>query len=432
MMQPLQSQSETCVEAAIRFLDRLFERMPPKEVSFRLWDGTSWPDETSRAATIQLKHPGALRSMFGAGTEMALAESFLSDDFDIAGDLEAACGLADLLERRTGGWRAMLADYQHLRLLPENHASRRGLRTFSVDAGPRHSLERDRAAVGFHYDVSYEFYRLWLDREMLYSCAYFTTPGDNLDRAQEAKLRLLCAKLRLQPGQRLLDIGCGWGGLAIHAAREHGVEVTGVTLSSRQAEMAAERAEKAGLAGVVRIELRDYRELPGLESYDAIVSVGMSEHVGEGLLPSYFRTVTALLKPGGVFLNHAIGEGPRPRRHHGPSFIDKHVFPDSHIPPIAAVLQAAESAGLEVRDVENLREHYALTLRHWVRRLEASHEAAMAYVDEPTYRVWRLYMAGSARGFDRGNLAVYQVLSSKLDGAGRAHLPLTRDWCRTR
>jgi cyclopropane-fatty-acyl-phospholipid synthase len=416
------------IAAARAFLDHLLSPSPSLDVGFRLWDGSRWPDDAPRAATIVLPHPGALRRMFRPGTEIGVAEAYLAGDFDVEGDMETACGLADRLEQRAPGWRAALATYRRFRHLPAGAGVSSGRRAFLASGEP-HSLARDRAAISFHYDLPAEFYRLWLDPEMLYSCAYFETPETTLDAAQQAKLRHLCRKLRLRPGQRLLDIGCGWGALARHAAREHGVEVTGITLSTRQAEVARTRVRAAGLDGRVNIEQRDYRELREPEGYDAVVSVGMSEHVGTGRLPGYFRTVSDLLKPGGVFLNHAIGEGARPRRHRGPSFIDRHVFPDSDIPPVRVVTAAAEGAGFEVRDVENLREHYALTLRHWVRRLEAGHDAALAHVAEPVYRVWRLYMAGSARGFARGNLAIYQVLLAKLDSAGRAPVPLTRaDW----
>lgn len=420
---------QTEIGPAQGFLDHLFDSVPPHDITFRLCDGTFWPDPTARSATIVLNHPGALRSMFGPGTEIGLAEAYLAGDFDIEGDIETACGLAGRLENRPGGWRNALDDYLSYLRLPDSPEDRSGLRIFVHHHGQRHSLERDRAAVSFHYDLSNDFYGLWLDRDLLYSCAYFATPETDLETAQQAKLRYLCRKLRLQRGQRLLDLGCGWGGLAIHAAREHGVEVTGVTLSARQAELAARRARAAGVGDRVRIELRDYRELREPEAYDAIVSVGMAEHAGVGQLPGYFQCVVRLLRPGGVMLNHAIGEGVRPRRYHGPSFIDKYIFPDGHIPPIPEVLAAAEPAGFEVRDVENLREHYTLTLRQWVRRLEANHTAALAEVEESTYRAWRLYLAGSAYGFNHGHLAVYQVLLAKPDAAGRAHLPLTRrDW----
>jgi cyclopropane-fatty-acyl-phospholipid synthase len=416
------------IEASTRFLDDLIGRGSLHRVGFRLWEGTPWPDARARESTLVLRHPGSLRAMFGGGTEKALAEAYLRDDFDIEGNIESAFELADLLhERGRDGARSALRHVSNLWRLPSAQVDDAGF--WSMRRGARHSRESDRRAVSFHYDVSNDFYRLWLDRAMVYSCAYFERPDLDLDGAQQAKLRHLCRKLRLQPGQRLLDIGCGWGGLAIYAARHHGVRVTGVTLSQAQAELASARVHEAGLADVVTIELKDYRELGSDQTFDAIVSVGMSEHVGAKMLGGYFQRAWDRLKPGGVFLNHAIGEGVRPRPHRGPSFIQAYVFPDSDIPPIRTVTAAAELAGFEIRDVENLREHYALTLRAWVRRLESAHAEARAFVDEKTFRVWRLYMAGSAHGFARGQLAIYQVLLAKLDPAGDAHLPLTRrDW----
>lgn len=419
------------IEASRRFLADLFGHRTLTRTGFRLWDGTSWPDEAPREATLVLKHPGALRAMFGAGTEKALAEAFLRDDFEIEGNIEHAFELATALnERGEDGWLAAVRTLRDLWRLPAPPRASSGSRSRpDHGAPPRHSLASDRRAVSFHYDVSNDFYRLWLDREMVYSCAYFERPELTIDEAQQAKMAHLCRKLRLRAGQRLLDIGCGWGGLARFAARHYGVQVTGVTLSARQAELATARVRAEGLTNAVAIELKDYRELRGAASFDAIVSVGMSEHVGRDQLSRYFRHAAELLRPGGVFLNHAIGEGVRPRARVGPSFIDEYVFPDSDIPPIPLVLSAAESAGFEVRDVENLREHYALTLRQWVRRLEAEHVRALAYVDEPTYRVWRLYLAGSAYGFARGQLAVYQALLAKPESSGECGLPLTRrDW----
>jgi cyclopropane-fatty-acyl-phospholipid synthase len=411
-------------------LARLFPKAASGNVSFKLWDGTMWPDERPRFAMVELKHPDAIHSMFANGTEMGLAEAYLRDDFDVHGDLEAACELADAVTEVLGGapllavktafrMRARSAKLELIRLW--SRARRWPFR--------KHSLARDRWAIGFHYDLSNEFYRLWLDPSMIYSCAYFRTVEDDLASAQTAKLRHLCRKLRLQSGQRLLDIGCGWGGLAIFAAKQYGTRVTGITLSKEQASFASRAAADAEIADDVDIQVRDYRELPESECYDAIVSVGMAEHVGAGHLSEYFRKAFRLLKPGGVFLNHAIGDGVRARKTHGRSFIQEYVFPDSDIPRLPFVLAAAESAGFEVRDVENLREHYLHTLRRWVHRLEATHDAALEFVNEPTYRVWRLYMAGSARGFAQGRLAVYQTLLAKPDKFGGVSLPLTRgDW----
>ena len=418
-------------EATVSLLDRLLAHKPLENVSIRLWDGTLWPDDRPRAATVVLNHPGSLRRMLAPGHAKGLGEAFVRGDFEVEGDIEQTVELALALEHRPSGWLEALTNYYRLHQLPavplplteEKRGADRG-------HGVLHSPGRDRAAVKFHYDVSNDFYGLWLDPEMAYSCAYFVTPETPLAEAQLAKFRLLCRKLRLRPGQRLLDIGCGWGGLACHAARTCGVEVTGITLSLPQAKAAAARAREAQLDQRVRIELRDYREVrkPG-DGFDAIVSVGMAEHVGRDRLAEYFKTVHGLLKPGGVFLNHAIGEGRQANRFRGPSFVDVHVFPDSDIPPIPLVLRAAETAGFEVRDVENLREHYMLTLRHWVHRLEGAHEKARELVSEETYRVWRLYMAAAAHGFAHGDLAVYQTLLAKAGPDGDASLPLTRrDW----
>ncbi len=417
-------------EATVRLLGELFAHAAPRSVSFRLWDGTTWPDEEPRAATIVLKHPGAVREMFASGTEKGLAEAYLHDDFDVEGEIETACELAEALaEGGSGGWLTMAKRIFHLRRRSAPVVPGRAWTAIGKSSDRPHTKARDREAVTFHYDVSNEFFRLWLDSRMLYSCGYFERATDDLETAQAAKLRHICRKLRLKPHDRLLDIGCGWGGLAIHAAQSACAEVTGITLSQQQASLASTLVANAGLTADIAIELKDYRDLEGAARYDAIVSVGMAEHVGAENLPAYFKQAFALLKPGGVFLNHAIGDGIRARSSRAPSFIQEYVFPDSDLPPIPRVLAAAESAGFEVRDVENLREHYTLTLRHWVRRLEGAHEAALQFVNEPTYRIWRLYMAGSARSFDCGRLAVYQTLLVKPDEKGRAQLPLTRrDW----
>jgi cyclopropane-fatty-acyl-phospholipid synthase len=418
---------DSTVEATLAFLDKLFAHHPLEQVSLRLWDGTTWPDESPRAATVVLNHPGSLRAMLADGTAKGLGEAFVRGDFEVEGDMERAVDLAVALERRPAGWFDSLTNFYHLHrlpVLPEASLDGAGARR-----GARHTLNRDRRAISFHYDVSNEFYQLWLDREMVYSCAYFEAPNVSLETAQADKFRHICRKLRLQPGQRLLDIGCGWGGLARFAARNHGVEVLGVTLSERQAELGRRRIRESGLEGRVRIELRDYREVNAPGEFDAAVSIGMAEHVGRENLPAYFSAVNSLLKPGGVFLNHAIGEGRKANRFEGPSFVDAYVFPDADIPPLPPVLAAAEGAGWEIRDVENLREHYALTLRHWVRRLEACRDRAVAEVGESSYRVWRLYMAASAHGFHHGDLAIYQTLLAKPDADGNAGLPLTRrDW----
>jgi cyclopropane-fatty-acyl-phospholipid synthase len=254
-----------------------------------------------------------------------------------------------------------------------------------------------------------------------------------LDVAQEQKLDLICRKLRLKPGQRLLDIGCGWGGLVMFAAQRYGVDAAGITLSQPQADLANERIAAAGLSDHCHVEMRDYREMNDSNGYDVLVSVGMFEHVGPALLPSYFAQAWKLLKPGSVFLNHGIASRASNPEVRGPTFINTYVFPDGELVPINVTLNAAEESGFEVRDVESPREHYALTLRNWVCRLEVHHEEALKYVDEPTYRVWRLFMSGSAYGFTAGSLNLYQALLVKPGDGGQSGLPLRReDWYTSR
>jgi cyclopropane-fatty-acyl-phospholipid synthase len=294
--------------------------------------------------------------------------------------------------------------------------------------GRVHSRERDRQAIAHHYDVSNDFYALFLDARMVYSCGYFPNGDETLDRAQEAKLDLICRKLRLQPGERFLDIGCGWGALAIHAAERFGVTSTGVTLSQKQLDLARQRARDAGLEERVRFELRDYRDVAG--QFDKIASIGMAEHVGRETLPTYFRTAYEHLAPGGLMLNHAIHRGPIRSEVDGRvvsgEFMRRYVFPDGEILPLWQSLEAAESAGFEVRDVEDLREHYAQTLRAWVRNLEARWDDAVRVAGPERARLWRVYMAGSAHRFAAGHLAIHQALHAKPDVRGRAHVPRTR------
>jgi cyclopropane-fatty-acyl-phospholipid synthase len=264
---------------------------------------------------------------------------------------------------------------------------------------------------------------------MVYTCAYFATPDDSIDAAQEQKLDHVCRKLRLRPGDRLLDMGCGWGALALHAARNYGANVLGVTLSQPQVELANQRIRQAGLGDRCRVECLDYRHLPAGQRFDKISAIGMLEHVGEANLLAYFQQAWRLLEPGGVFLSHGIARNPNHQLPTGPTFFDRYVFPDGELSPISTNLAFAEQAGFEVRDVESLREHYLLTLRHWVRRLEERAADARALTDDVSYRIWRLYMAISAMGFRIGAVNLYQALLLKPHASGEGKLPLTRaDW----
>lgn len=425
------ARSDDAKRLTLGLMDEVFGGKPTLKVGARFWDGSLWPDAAPRAATLVLKHPGALRAMLLPGSEVGLAEAYLYDDFDVEGDMESVFELADGLTEKTLGGREKLRAARVLRRLPRGADRQPGRRGPARLSGKQHSIERDRQAVTYHYDVSNDFYALWLDQRMAYSCGYFHSPDEDLDTAQERKLDYICRKMRLKPGQRLLDIGCGWGGLVMHAARRYGVDATGITLSRPQAELANERIAAAGLADHCRVEVRDYREMDDPDGYDTLASVGMFEHVGAALLPTYFAQAWRLLKPGGFFLNHGIANRAMHAQVHRPSFSNTYVFPDGELTPIHVTLSAAEGKGFEARDVESLREHYALTLRHWVRRLEAQHTQALRHVDEPTFRVWRLFMSGSAFGFARGSLNVYQTLLVKPDERGQSRFPLTRqDWYR--
>ena len=422
------------LEAARAVLDDVFGPVASRRFAVRFWDDSVDEPAEEPRFTIVLESPGALRRMLLPPNELAITESYIFGDIDVEGNLEAAADLGDLAASRLRSPRALFRLMRHLMALPRDSRAmdRRDTPATSHLAGKRHSARRDRDAVRFHYNVGNAFYALWLDARMVYSCAYFMSKEDEIDAAQARKLDYLCRKLRLRPGQRLLDIGCGWGALVVHAAKHFGVRADGITLSEPQAEWARAKIAEAGLTKEAKIDVRDYCEIGanGSELYDAIVSVGMAEHVGRERFPDYFNIAHRALKPGSVFLNQAIGDGvvPRPDNRNC-SFIERYVFPDGDIPPLPIMLRAAESTGFEIRDVENLREHYALTLRHWLRRLEANHAKALSFVDEMTYRVWRLYLAGCAHGFRRAHLAVYQTLLAKLDPFGETNLPLTRtDW----
>jgi cyclopropane-fatty-acyl-phospholipid synthase len=414
---------------------------PPEARDFliRYWDGST--DEIPRGRqparfTLVLNHAGALRRMLVPPTERTLGEAYLRNDFDVEGDLEAATMLGGPLLARLTSPTQMARIAQRVYALPTGGDDGAHGHTRRWRWGAKHSRARDAAAIKYHYDVGNDFYRLWLDERMVYSCGYFPCGNESIDAAQEAKLDHICRKLRLTPGERLLDIGCGWGALVMRAAERYGVDATGITLSEPQAALARERIAAAGLGERCRIEVRDYRDLPADARFDKIASVGMVEHVGLSRLPEYFGHAYRLLAPGGLFLNHGIvslGKRPaklsralgRPLQRWG-SFIERYVFPDGELVSPTEMLGPAERAGFEVRDAESLREHYARTLRHWVGRLEARRDEAIALVGEPTYRIWRIYMAGSAASFAAGRTGIVQWLLGKRDGGGTIHLPATR------
>jgi cyclopropane-fatty-acyl-phospholipid synthase len=431
---------EQARDTTLEILDTVFDDYSRQAVAHdfvvRLWDGTVWPEEgvQSPAFSLILNHPGALRQMFLPPSELNLGEAYIYGDFDVEGDLIAAFPLAGHFEEMDLGLGDKLGLAWKLRSLPDTTAPREGRQAAAV-RGDRHSRPRDRQAISYHYDVSNDFYALWLDRHMVYSCGYFADFDENIDTAQERKLDYICRKLRLEPGERLLDIGCGWGGLVMRAAEHYGAKALGITLSQPQVEFAKERIAEKGLQDRCQVEYLDYRDItpsagPGQGPFDKLVSVGMFEHVGEAKMRTYFKQAWDILRPEGVFLNHAIARpGWEPKTEREDTFSDRYVFPDGELTPISHSLRIAEDLGFEVRDVESLREHYALTLRRWVRRLEERHEEALEHVDEVAYRVWRLFMSGSAEGFESARLNVYQSLLVKPGPDGSSGLPLTRaDW----
>lgn len=428
------------IRVARRVLEYAFG--PPAEWRFavRFWDGTvDRPPGRVPEFTMVLRDPSSLRRMLLPPSELRLGEAFVRGDFDVEGDLERATALAEMFRARVASLPQALRLVRNLIRLPSERAAavpapRLGA---SRRLAMRHSRRRDAAAVRAHYDVGNEFYSLWLDRRMVYSCAYFENGAEDIHAAQEAKLDHICRKLRLRRGERLLDIGCGWGGLLRYAVARYGVRGVGVTLSAEQAALARQRIQEDGLGTQCEILVQDYRETQDDEAFDKVVSVGMFEHVGPTQVRRYFAKVFRILKPGGLFLNHGLvnraqGNRSTMRQRLGRlvwregEFMDRYVFPDGELVTLDETVRCAETAGFETRDGESLREHYVLTLRHWVHRLEAAAAQAQDLVGMETYRVWRLYMTACAQSLATGRQGIVQLLLAKPDAGGRVNLPLTR------
>lgn len=419
----------------------------PLPVRLRAWDRSeSGPPGTP---VLVIRRRRALRRLLWKPGELGLARAWVAGDLDIEGDLYEALDLlsGSLWERgedaatRTSGLTALLS------ALRDRGTRRAGIELIKIAGpwlppspppeeaprprgGPLHTLRRDKAAISHHYDVGNTFYERVLGPSMVYSCAYWESSGSTLEEAQRAKLDLVCRKLALEPGQRLLDVGCGWGSMVLHAAREYGVSAVGITLSEEQAAYARKRVAEAGLADRVEIRVQDYREIFD-GPFDAISSIGMAEHVGSARYAEYAAELYGLLKPGGRLLNHQIAR--RPLTDEGAyevdEFIDRYVFPDGELAPVGRTVGQLERAGFEVRDVEALREHYALTLRRWVANLEARWDEAVRLSSPGRARVWRLYMAASALSFERNRIGVNQVLAVRTPESGASGLSLrTRDW----
>lgn len=410
----------------------------PLPIRLRAWDGTETgpPD----APVLVIRNRRALRRLLWKPGELGLARAWVAGDIDVDGDLYHALDLmAGLIWERDEPPRSALEAARD----PEVRSAFRALvkmagpypppappaEEMRLRSGPLHTKHRDRQAISHHYDVGNDFYEFVLGPSMVYSCAYWEA-GSTLESAQHDKLELISRKLGLRPGQRLLDVGCGWGSMAIHAAKEHGVTVVGVTLSREQAAYARKRIAEEGLTDRIEIRVQDYRDVAD-GPYDAISSIGMAEHVGSARYLEYAHDLYKLLKPGGRLLNHQIARRPQADEsaYSVDAFIDAYVFPDGELAPVGSTVSLLEDADFEVRDVEAIREHYALTLRAWVRNLEAHWPEAVRLTSPGRARIWRLYMAASALAFERNRIGVNQVLAVRDPDSGVSGLPLrTRDW----
>jgi cyclopropane-fatty-acyl-phospholipid synthase len=422
----------TAKPAAADRVVHIFERLlgTPVPLRIRAWDGSV--AGATDGPTLLINSRRALRRLIWQPDEVGLGRAWVTGEIDVDGDLEQAMTQFEIIGRG-------LAARRRLSLADRADVLRAAIRLGVVGlapkpppeeialAGQRHSKSRDRVAVTHHYDVGNDFYQIVLGPSMVYSCAYWTRPDDpgyTLEHAQRDKLELICRKLGLEPGMRLLDVGCGWGALVVHAAREHGVQAVGITLSEEQAEFARKRVVEAGLADIVDVRVQDWRDVDD-DPFDAIASVGMAEHLGAERWGEYADTLHGLLVPGGRLLNHQIVRRPGPPRS-GRTFIDAYVFPDGELLPLGDVVSAIEAADLEVRDVESLREHYARTLRQWVANLEHQWDRAVELTSSGRARVWRLYMTGSALSFEAGRIGVAQVLAVRRRTDGGSGLPATR------
>ncbi|MFD8548796.1 class I SAM-dependent methyltransferase [Streptomyces sp. NPDC059649] len=416
----------------------------PLPVRIRAWDRSE--SGPPGAPTLVFRNRRALRRLLFKPGELGLARAWVAGDIDVEGDLyEALDLLAGLVwERGTAAPKPQRAAALRALARPEIRNAARELLTLAGAPvppappaeearrrrGPLHTLLRDKEAISHHYDVGNDFYELVLGPSMVYSCAYWAAPDATLEDAQRDKLDLICRKLALKEDQRLLDVGCGWGSMVLHAAREYGVRAVGITLSEEQATYARKRIAEAGLADRVEIRVQDYREIKD-EPFDAISSIGMAEHVGRARYAEYADALHALLRPGGRLLNHQIARRPvaDEEAYHVDEFIDRYVFPDGELAPVGRTVAQLEEAGFEVRDVEAIREHYALTLRRWVANLERHWGAAVRLTSPGRARVWRLYMAASALSFERNRIGVNQVLAVRTPEPGVSGLPLrARTW----
>jgi cyclopropane-fatty-acyl-phospholipid synthase len=416
-------------------LAEVFEQVagPDTPVEFRAYDGSSSGSAGSPPVTVTVRDKTAVSYLAQAPGSLGLARAFVSGHLDVDGDMytalrrltgahQLAMGAADKIAvlRSLGGPRLLFP-----RVPPPPQEVRVNRSWLN---GRRHSMSRDANAISHHYDVSNTFYEWVLGPSMAYTCACYPTADATLEQAQEYKFDLVARKIGLEPGMRLLDVGCGWGGMVIHAARHYGVKALGVTLSEQQALWAQRAIKEAGLDEIAEVRHLDYRHVTETD-FDAVSSIGLTEHIGKANLPGYFSFLAGKLRPGGRLLNHCIT---RPDNQGKASvrggFIFRYVFPDGELEGPGYIMSAMNDNGFEVRHEENLREHYAMTLAAWCANLDAHWDEAVAEVGEPIARVWRLYMAGSRLGFERNDIQLHQVLGVKLRDGGEASFPLRPDW----
>lgn len=410
----------------VPLVSKVEERLSgPLPAAVRFWDGSEMgPGEPGSATdTIILRNKRALTYAVMRPDQVGIARGWVAGDVELEGDLERVMMAGSRLygfdfspREKVEAARIALA-VGAVKVPPPKPPE-----TEARVSGRLHSMRRDRQAISHHYDVSNEFYRLILGPTMVYSCAYFETEDDTIDQAQTRKLDVICQKLDLKPGERLLDIGCGWGSLIIHAAANYGVRAVGVTLSEEQAKLARERISEAGLGDLCEVRIQDYREVSD-GPYDKISSVGMYEHVGSSQLDNYMATVKKLGRPGGLALHHGIcrmqDDEEQPN-----TFITRYVFPDGELHRVSKVIAALEGSGQEMRDAESLREHYALTLKRWVKNLADNKTAAISEIGEQRERIWRLYMTASIGAFERGDVAIHQIIAAFPDDEHQ--MPLAR------
>jgi len=387
-------------------LARRFLHTTPVPLRLQLWNGQAFDLGPTPAVTITVKSPSAIRAL-AAPDFATLGEAYVREQIDVQGSIgeviEAVGALVRGAQKRAALWSRFRAT--------------------------AHTRRQDAQAIEHHYDVSNDFYRLWLDGNMAYSCAYYRDGNETLDRAQEQKFEHICRKLMLHEGERFLDIGCGWGGLILYAARNYGVQARGITLSRKQSELARERIVREGLADRCSVELLDYRDVPEAHKFDKIASVGMFEHVGLEKLPVYFGKMARLLADDGLILNHGITTMDPQSRSVGMGagkFIDRYIFPNGEVPHVSLALHSMSEQGLEAIDIESLRFHYAKTLAAWASRLEAAQVEARQLVGEMRYRTWLIYLAGCAHAFAQSWVSIHQILAAKADRNGMQPVSWTR------